>query len=116
MKCGFDNPRRRLYCIACGKLRPSSVGQKPAHRTALTASYDEFAALNGSETCGICGAVGKTRRLHRDHDHRQGVPRGLLCFRCNAALRPYMTGEWCRRAAHYLDRAANRAAEERRTA
>jgi hypothetical protein len=60
--------------------------------------------LNGSETCGICGDVGKTRKLHRDHDHRTGKPRGLLCFRDNAALRPYMTLEWIEAAAAYLRR------------
>lgn len=58
------------------------------------------------ERCGICGGLPKTRRLHRDHDHRSGKMRGLLCFPCNAALRPYMTADWLRKAADYVDRSS----------
>jgi hypothetical protein len=70
--------------------------------------YEEFIALNGGEHCGICRRPRKEggRRLHRDHDHRSGRPRGLLCFRDNAALRYYMDSDWLRAAADYLERAA----------
>lgn len=73
---------------------------------ALELSYDEYVKLNGGEHCGICGSRQKKDgpRLHRDHDHRLGKPRGLLCFPCNSALRPYMTAEWVRRALEYLER------------
>jgi hypothetical protein len=75
-------------------------------------SYEEFIALNGGEHCGICGRRRKEggRRLHRDHDHRSRKPRGLLCFRDNAALRYYMTVEWLRAAADYLERTSDVAA------
>lgn len=70
---------------------------------ALDVPYEEYVRRFG-EVCGICGTGPKPgKRLHRDHDHRgQGEPRGLLCFRCNAALRPYMTAEWLERAQHYV--------------
>lgn len=73
---------------------------------ALDLTYEEYVALNGGEHCGICGTVKKVggKRLHRDHDHRTAKPRGILCFRCNAVLRPYMTLEWLRSAAEYLER------------
>jgi hypothetical protein len=62
---------------------------------ALDLPYERYVEINGGELCGICGAEPKPgKRLNRDHDHRSGEPRGLLCFRCNAALRPYMTSEW----------------------
>lgn len=73
---------------------------------ALDLSYEEYVRINGGAHCGICGAAQKVggKRLHRDHDHRRGVARGLLCFRCNAALRPYMTLEWLRAAVAYVER------------
>ena len=79
---------------------------------ALEQPYEVFLALNGEELCGICGAEPGTRRLHRDHDHRSGEPRGLLCFRRNAALRPYMTVEWLERALAYSSRSVLQRTEE----
>ena len=73
---------------------------------ALEMTYEDYVELNGGEeTCGICGRPPKLggKRLHRDHDHRSGLPRGLLCFPCNAALRPYMTVDWLRSAMSYLE-------------
>ena len=61
------------------------------------------------ETCGICGRAPSGRRLHRDHEHvGAGHRRGLLCFRCNSALRTYMTLDWLRAAVAYLERAEAR--------
>ena len=36
--------------------------------------------------CAICGAPQGARRLHRDHNHRTGWLRGLLCANCNHRL------------------------------
>lgn len=102
VKCRAKNPARKRKCQACGKLRPAR--KKPAHMTALDLTYEQYVELNGSERCGICGAAPKAKRLHRDHGHRSGVPRGLLCFPCNSALRPYMTVEWLAAALEYLKR------------
>ena len=33
---------------------------------------------------GGCALCGRTERLHADHDHATGEPRGILCFSCNA--------------------------------
>ena len=99
--CKHRNPPRTRKCQACGKPRPAK--RKPAHMQALELSYEFYEALNGGPNCGICGQEPKLgQRLHRDHDHHTGEPRGILCFRCNAALRPYMTAEWCRSAWSYL--------------
>jgi hypothetical protein len=100
--CLSVNAPRTRKCQACSRARPKR--RRPAHLKALDLPYEAYVELNGSETCGICGDVGKTRKLHRDHDHRTGKPRGLLCFRDNAALRPYMTLEWIEAAAAYLRR------------
>ena len=37
--------------------------------------------------CAVCGRAPKPgKSLHVDHDHEMGCVRGLLCFKCNAAL------------------------------
>lgn len=106
-KCRAVNPRRKTYCHGCGKpSRPKRT--TPAHRAVLdTLSYEEAVAINGGERCGICDRPPKFgRRLHRDHDHHgAGEFRGLLCFRCNSALRAYMTEAWLRAAVGYVERA-----------
>jgi hypothetical protein len=102
--CESMNEPRKRKCQACGRARPKR--RRPAHLKALELPYEAYVVLNGGrEVCGICEAPPKARRLHRDHDHRTGRPRALLCFRCNAALRPYMTLEWLERAAAYLRKA-----------
>lgn len=87
----------------CGAPRPAR--RKPAHTQALTAMPYEVWSSRYGERCGICGATKKTRRLDRDHDHKTGRPRGLLCSRCNRALPNWVTATWLRAAADYLDRA-----------
>lgn len=112
VKCGFRNPSKKtMICAACGKRRPPS--KRPAHMAALDAmDYEQMAAEFG-EVCGVCGAPPPPgKRLYRDHDHRSGMPRGLACFRCNAAMRPYMTLEWMRWAVAYLERAERRYGDE----
>lgn len=102
--CLTLNPPRARKCGACERKRPKK--RRPPHMRALDLPYETYVELNGGEACGICGAEPKPgRRLHRDHDHRTGRPRGLACFRCNAALRPYMTLDWLRAATSYLERA-----------
>lgn len=76
--------------------------------SALDFDYEYYLALNGGvERCAICGR-GPTpnRRLNRDHDHKTGKPRGLLCTRCNRALHDYMTLEWIENTVAYLRRSA----------
>jgi hypothetical protein len=104
--CLSVNAPRTRKCAACSKARPKK--RRPAHLKALELPYEAFLAANGGvDLCGICGSEGKTRKLHRDHDHKgSGKPRGLLCFPCNAALRPYMDLAWIEKAAAYLRRAA----------
>lgn len=107
--CGQRNPKPKRKCSACGGHRAKK--RAPKHRAVLDAMpYSMWVALYG-ERCGICGCPPKPgKKLHRDHDHRTGLPRGLLCFRDNSALRTYMTLDWMRRAVGYLERAEQRGA------
>lgn len=55
--------------------------------------------------CALCPSTPKTRRLAVDHNHKTGAVRGLLCHRCNRFLPAWMSPEWLRRAATYLESA-----------
>lgn len=59
--------------------------------------------------CAICKAPlirltkkGKPAVINTDHDHKTGLLRGLLCFRCNQALRESMTLEFVKAVFEYL--------------
>ncbi len=45
-----------------------------------------YAEANGK--CQICGVPESecTQRLHMDHDHEAGIPRGFLCMTCNVMI------------------------------
>lgn len=60
--------------------------------------------------CDICGQPERTKRngvvklLAKDHDHRTGAWRGLLCQRCNQAIGMFSDNPLLlRRAAEYLE-------------
>lgn len=109
--CGysFKGETRKLLrkCPTCGAARLKKT--KPKHMAALDLPYEQYVQINGGEHCAVCG-TGPTemRRLDRDHDHKTGLPRGLLCHRHNRMLSPRMgwTPDALRAAAVYLERAA----------
>lgn len=54
--------------------------------------------------CALCPRQPSVkRRLDLDHSHTDMRVRGLLCFRCNRALKEFMTKEWLLKAAKYVD-------------
>jgi hypothetical protein len=70
----------------------------------LDKPYEWWVAQFG-ERCGICGAEPRPgRKLDRDHDHKTGRARGLLCHRCNRRLDNQADAEWLRRALRYVER------------
>jgi hypothetical protein len=109
-KCKTKNSARRIYCKECGNPRAkSAVRSSPAHMQVLQDHSYEWCVENlngGKHECAICGATGKTRRLHRDHEHVDGVkiPRGILCFPCNSMLPKRATVEWARGLVVYLEK------------
>jgi hypothetical protein len=109
--CLTANENRFRNCQACGAKLPKP--RKPKHLVALKQPYEFYVALNGADACGIatCGRGPSTkRRLDRDHDHRDGTPRGLLCSRHNRMLDNRVTAPELRALADYLDRHAERQA------
>lgn len=101
-KCSIKWPRTKQVC-SCGQVRPAR--RRPKHQMVLDLMpYPEWVARFG-ERCGICGRPpGPNRNLDRDHDHRTGEPRGLLCHKCNRALPAWITVEWLQKAIAYLKR------------
>lgn len=110
VKCATINPRRNMLCKECGKRRPAT--KIPAHKAILnTMPYEEWVEEYG-EVCGICGRKPTAnRRLDRDHDHKTGLPRGLLCAKCNRSLPGHVDISWLERALVYLKRAMKRNTE-----
>jgi hypothetical protein len=104
VKCGQVNPRRLQICTKCGKRRPAT--KQPSHMAILkTVTYEQCVERWG-EHCGICGAPRPPsgRRLNRDHDHKTGELRGLLCTRCNRQLPDWVDADWLLLAHAYLVR------------
>jgi hypothetical protein len=113
-KVWHENKRLRI-CPGCGKKRPAK--KEPAHRAVLKElTYDDFVAINGGDYCWIGNRLGlpcgKTRqdadrKFDRDHDHRTGRARGLLCHLHNRGLRYFNDDpDLMRAGAEYLERAA----------
>lgn len=74
---------------------------------ALDLPYEWYAKEFG-ERCGICGrAPSANRRLDRDHCHKTGKPRGVLCAPCNRKLGD-LDVTWLWQAIGYLQRAHQR--------
>jgi hypothetical protein len=108
-KCRTRLPRIKQRCPDCGVVRPE---RRTAAQKALSEDYAVWAARFG-EQCGICGRPASARRrLDRDHDHKTGAPRGLLCARCNRALPSWVTTAWLRNAITYLNRTEKLASDQ----
>ena len=111
--CGTRNERIKQKC-GCGRKRPAARGPKHA-KTLAGDTYPHYLEvaqmLHGvtDESCNVWGC-GKPRSQHRrhdrDHDHRTGNPRGLLCVRHNQMLDSRTSATELRALADYLDRAA----------
>ena len=67
----------RSRCKSCCNKTMYAINAK------TTAKHVEKAAKKQKYKCAICG---RKKRLVRDHNHRTGLFRGLLCYSCNSGL------------------------------
>jgi hypothetical protein len=100
-------PRLDSWCNRCKGKHSAKYWLK--QRYGVSNEDHARMAIEQGGGCAICGKPAKRKRLHTDHDHATGFIRGLLCFSCNVAV-GYMkdSPERLRKAADYLDRAAER--------
>lgn len=84
-------------------MSPRVAARRRAKQLGVT-DTDYAAMLEAQDGhCALCPSRPKTQRLNVDHDHATGAVRALLCHRCNRFLAAWMTPEWLRRAADYIE-------------
>jgi hypothetical protein len=91
------------------RWRDSRTGQNKILKQIFGIDIDEYEMhfLNQGGKCAICGTHQSELkiRLNVDHDHKNGIVRGLLCGNCNRAIG--LLKDSCRilaSAFNYLDR------------
>lgn len=94
-----------FQCKTCMSAKERAKHLARSYGMSLAELDDMLAAQHG--VCAICQTA---PAIHVDHDHRTGQIRGLLCFRCNAALGQLADDPLVlRRAARYLERSRSSA-------
>ena len=83
----WDSKLYRRVCKSCRPAWRARVAKRNALKESHEAYRQRLIEQGHPGTCDICGSTPQTRRLHVDHSHRTGETRGLLCYRCNYALR-----------------------------
>ena len=88
------------------RKRSSKQSRAAQHRALLNKARPRYEEMLASQAggCAICGRGPKNRRLDIDHDHKAMYVRGLLCVPCNRGIHSWMTAEWLRKAAEYLEK------------
>ena len=77
---------RRAY-VESGRYAASSRRSHLKRTFGMTPEEYERRLAQQGGGCAVCGRAPKAgKSLHIDHDHETGYVRGLLCFKCNAAL------------------------------
>lgn len=71
---------KRAWCKSCTTLK------KRCAQFGVTPEQLDYFIRSQNGCCAICGKRISGKGAHLDHDHETNIIRGLLCFRCNAAL------------------------------
>jgi Recombination endonuclease VII len=130
-----DVPAGHKFCRGCRRVLPvsewsarinSNDGLAWQCKSCLTAkdrakhlmrtygmSVEDLDAMLAAQH-GACAICQTAPAVHVDHDHQTDKVRGLLCFRCNAALGQFGDDPLVlRRAARYVERGGFRAVPDR---
>ena len=85
----YDENHREQKKISDRKYREQLAGKKENSKQYCESwrQYfpDTFQKLLDIQqnNCVVCGKSLKDHKIHVDHDHKTGLVRGLLCWRCN---------------------------------
>ena len=124
-------PAGHKFCRSCGKTKPwaewsknkrasdgfqtrckecaSAAGRRDHLKNSYGMTVADLDAMLLAQH-GVCAICQTAPAAHVDHDHQTEKVRGLLCFRCNAALGQLGDDPLVlRRAARYLERGGFRA-------
>lgn len=106
--CGTRLARNRRRCDCGRKLRKSRAKERVRPVDDYASVYIPLARdAHGvtDESCCICGRPKPQEKRHdREHDHKTGQPRGIVCFRCNKELLRHADLEQARQVVAYLER------------
>lgn len=83
------NPKRNAELAKKSYLKNVELIRPRLQRQRWNLSEEQHSRLfkNQNGVCAICKEACKTRKiLAIDHDHSNGMMRGLLCMRCNTGL------------------------------
>ena len=101
------NPNKSRAISQRHYRRSYKSGQHRLKRYGVTtAQFEAMLAAQGGR-CAVCEVTEPgARDWHLDHDHNTGLPRGILCVRCNGGLGLFKDSpELMERAARYLRQA-----------
>ena len=76
---------KHCYVKQWSSRRPSRRAERLTRDYKLSLRGYEDILIKQDHRCAIC-RKGYNRSLHVDHNHATGSIRGLLCFKCNAAI------------------------------
>lgn len=87
----------KCYCKSCSNARqrgdhvhdnPAFLNRRMLRKYGITLEEYNVLFLKQEGKCAICGVYQKdlSKRLYVDHDHKTGIIRGLLCYKCNTGL------------------------------
>lgn len=83
-------------------VREKQIWSRLKTRYGVTQEWFEHRMLQQDGVCAICGKPPTKKRLHVDHNHVTGEPRGLLCVTCNMRVGVIEDHEWLSSAHLYL--------------
>lgn len=87
-KCFHKTPRgKEVQRASYMKHRDRRLAEQQARKYGVTVEWIAERTAEQEGRCAICGDPPTDgKRLHVDHCHTTGQPRGLLCTRCNPGL------------------------------
>ncbi|HSO95713.1 MAG TPA: endonuclease VII domain-containing protein [Acidimicrobiia bacterium] len=83
------NPERVKAIREAARPRRAPIDRDARLRRVFGLSAEDYEVMLAHQEgrCALCKRLpSKGRSLHVDHNHKTGVVRGLLCFRCNAGM------------------------------